>query len=57
MMNKHINFFIGQFAMALSILINHFAKDSDLVSFLIGLSIVCNIAFAWSLRKNQYTDV
>jgi hypothetical protein len=57
MKNKHLYFFVGQFAMAISILLNHFVKDSELISFiigfLIGLSIVFNIVFGLSLRKEK----
>ena len=57
--SKNINLFlvIGQFAMAISILLNHFVKDSELISFLIGLltglSIVFNIAFIINFRKEK----
>ncbi len=53
-MNKHYYLVIGQFAMAISILLNNFIKGSDLISFIVGfltgLSIVFNIAFAVRLR-------
>jgi hypothetical protein len=55
--NKNIYIVIGQFALAVSILLNQFMKDSMPVSFLIGLftglSIVFNIAFLISYRKDQ----
>jgi len=57
MKNKNLYLVFGQLALAISILLNHFAKESKMISFiigfLIGLSIVFNIAFALSLRKNK----
>jgi len=57
MKNKSIYLVIGQLALAISILLNHFGKGSDLISFIIGfltgLSIVFNIAFGLGLRKDK----
>lgn len=55
MKNKNIFLVIGQIALAISILLNHFAKDSTLISFsiglLTGLSIVFNISYALNMRQ------
>jgi len=55
--NKNLYLVIGQFALAISILLNRFIKDSIPISFIIGLltglSIVFNIAFIVSLRKEK----
>ncbi len=57
MNDKKLYLVVGQFALAISILLNHFAKGSDVVSFTIGLltglSIVFNITYGLSLRKNK----
>jgi len=57
MKNKNIYLVVGQFALAISIILNHFVKDSELISFIIGLftglSIVFNIAFVLILRKDK----
>jgi hypothetical protein len=57
--NKSLYLVIGQLALAISILLNHFAKNSELISFAIGLftglSIVFNIAYGLSLRKGKST--
>ena len=56
MKNKNIYLAIGQFALATSILLNHFIKGSDTISFTIGiltgLTLVFNVAFIMSLRKD-----
>jgi hypothetical protein len=55
--NKNLYLAIGQFALAISILLNRFLKDSMPISFIIGLltglSIVFNIAFIVSYRKDK----
>jgi len=55
--NKNIFLAVGQISMAISILLNHFAKDSGLISFIIGLltglSIVFNIAYLVLFRKDK----
>jgi hypothetical protein len=54
---KNINLYLvaGQFALAISILLNHFVKESELISFLIGLltglSVVFNLFFILKWRK------
>jgi hypothetical protein len=57
MKNKNLYLVIGQLALAISIILNHFAKDNDIISFLIGLltglSIVFNIAYGLKMRKNK----
>jgi hypothetical protein len=57
MKDKKLYLVIGQFALAISILLNHFAKGSEIISFIIGLltglSIVFNITFGLSLRKEK----
>ena len=57
MKDKNLYLVIGQCALAISILLNHFAKGSDLISFVVGfltgLSIVFNIAFFFRLRKEK----
>ena len=57
MKDKSLYLVIGQFALAISILLNHFAKGSDLISFVVGfltgLSIVFNIAFFLRWRKEK----
>jgi len=57
MKNKNIFLVIGQIALAISILLNHFAKDSTPISFVIGLltglSIVFNISYALNMRKGK----
>jgi hypothetical protein len=55
--DKNTFFSIGQLSLAISILVNHFIHDSNLVSFLIGLltglSIVFNVAFLILYRKEK----
>ena len=57
MKDKNLYLVIGQFAMAIGILLNNFFKGNDLISFvvgfLVGLSIVLNIAYALRLRKEK----
>jgi len=57
MKDKNLYLVIGQLALAISILVNHFAKASDLISFIVGfltgLSIVFNIAFFLRMRKEK----
>jgi hypothetical protein len=57
MKNKSIYLVVGQLALAISILLNHFAKGSELISFIIGLltglSIVFNIKYGLSLRRDK----
>ena len=57
MNNKNLYLMIGQFALAISILLNQFAKNSDMISFVIGflagLSIVFNIAYGLNMRKEK----
>ena len=59
MKNNNLLLVFGQLALAVSILLNHFAGESTLVSFLVGLftglSIVLNIASAVSGRKGKVT--
>jgi hypothetical protein len=56
---KRYNLFlaIGQFALAISILLNHFVKESHTISFIIGfltaISIVFNFAFIINWRKEN----
>ena len=56
MKNKSIYLVAGQLALAVSVLLNHFAKGSESISFIIGLltglSIVFNITYGLSLRKD-----
>jgi hypothetical protein len=53
--NNNVFLAVGQISMAISILLNHFAKDGALISFLIGfltgLSIVFNLAFLLFYKK------
>lgn len=55
--NKNLFLVIGQFSMAISILLNHFVEESGPISFIIGLltglSIVFNIAFIVLFRKEK----
>jgi hypothetical protein len=55
--NKNIFFAIGQISLAISILLNHFASDSGLISFLIGfltgLSIIFNAAYLFLYTKEK----
>jgi hypothetical protein len=54
---KNLYFLIGQFSMAGGVLFNIYSKGSSTISlvsdFLIGLSLVFNIAFAVSSRKEK----
>ena len=55
--NKNGYLVIGQLALAISILMNHFLRDSEPVSFIIGfltgLSIVFNLMFVLRMRKEK----
>ena len=57
MKNRNIYLVVGQISLAISILLNHFAKGTNLISFIIGmltgLSIVFNIAYGLSLLKGK----
>jgi hypothetical protein len=57
MKNMNLYFAVAQLALAVSILLNHFMEDSNLISFIIGfltsLSIVFNIAYMLFLRKDK----
>lgn len=57
--DKNIFFSIGQFSLAISVLLNHFADDGSLVSFVIGfltgLSIVFSVAYLILFRKEKST--
>jgi len=57
MKNKNLYLVIGQLALAVSILLNHFGKNSDGISFIIGLltglSIVFNITYGLKMRKER----
>ena len=57
MRNKNIYLVVGQLALAAGILLSHFMKDSEPVSFLVGffvgLSIVFNLVYAFTLRKGN----
>jgi len=57
MKNRNPYFLTGQFAMAIGVLLNIFFKTSEPISFVsgffIGLSLVFNIAFYLSLRKEK----
>jgi uncharacterized membrane protein YuzA (DUF378 family) len=55
--DKNTFFAIGQISLAISILLNHFAGNSSMISFsigfLTGLSIVFNIAYFILFRKEK----
>ena len=55
MKNKNLFIVIGQLSLAVSIILNHFVKENEFVSFLIGLftglSIVFNFAFLLNRKK------
>ena len=55
MRRNNIFLAIGQISLAVSILINHFVKENEIVSFIIGMltgmSIVFNVAFLINRRK------
>jgi hypothetical protein len=57
MKNKNMYLAIGQLSLAISILLNHFIKESAPVSFIIGLltglSIVFNLAYVVTVRKEK----
>jgi hypothetical protein len=57
MKNKSLFLIIGQFGLAISILLNHFVKTSSSISFIIGLltglSIVSNLALIIEYRKEK----
>jgi hypothetical protein len=57
--NKNLYLAIGQFALAISILLNRFIGDGVLISFIIGLltglSIVFNLAFIIGFHKEKST--
>ncbi|MCB0747041.1 MAG: hypothetical protein KDC90_06195 [Ignavibacteriae bacterium] len=57
MKNKNLYLVAGQFALAISILLNQFVKESIIVSFFIGLftglSVVFNIAYLLVFRKEK----
>ena len=59
--NKNMFLVVGQLSLAVSILLNHFVKDNEVVSFLIGmftgLSVVFNIAFLLKYRKENKTGI
>lgn len=57
MKNKNILLVLGQILLAVSIILNHFIKETGLVSFIIGfctgLSIVFNVAALIYYRKEM----
>ena len=60
MKKSHVLLAVGQISLAVSILINHFAKGNDFASFitglLVGLSLVFNVAFLINQRKIKAND-
>ena len=60
MKNKNLYLAVGQLSLAVSILLNHFVKENEIVSFLIGmftgLSVVFNIAFLLKFSKENKTE-
>jgi len=57
MKDKNLYLVIGQFALAISILLNQFFKGSDLISFVVGFlagfSIVLNVTYVFRLKEEK----
>ena len=57
MKNKNTYFIVGQFSMAVGVLLDVFWKDNNPISFIsgffVGLSLVFNLVFGLSLRKEK----
>lgn len=57
MKNKNMYFIVGQFSMAIGVLLDVFVKDSRPISFVsglfIGLSLVFNLVFGLGMRKDK----
>ncbi len=61
MKNNNIFLVVGQISLAVSILLNHFVKENEIVSFIIGvltgLALVLNTAFLINRRKIKVNDI
>ena len=60
MKNKTFYLVVGQFSLAIGLILNHFFNENEVISFVIGLltslSLVLNTAFLLTYKKGQVNE-